>query len=173
VKANVTESAPVGTYEVTALNSPASGRFAIFSNGAFNYISDPTFKGVVKFKYLICSQTCAMVCDTGEVRILVKEKTKPPRVDTVPDVDIPNAITPNGDGKNDFFVIDNIEKFTKSEFTVFNRWGEILYRSKAYNGQWGGTNQNGEPLAEGTYYYILRLNVDDGKILRGDVTILR
>jgi gliding motility-associated-like protein len=173
VKANVTESAPVGTYEVTALNSPASGRFAIFSNGAFNYISDSTYKGVVKFKYLICSQACAMVCDTGEVRILVKEKSKPPRVDTVPDVDIPNAITPNGDGKNDFFVIDNIEKFTKSEFTVFNRWGEILYRSKAYNGQWGGTNQNGEPLAEGTYYYILRLNVDDGKILRGDVTILR
>jgi gliding motility-associated-like protein len=173
VKANVTESAPVGTYSVTALNSPASGRFALFSNGAFNYISDSTFKGVIKFKYLICSQTCAMVCDTGEVRILVKEKTKPPRIDSIPEVDIPNAITPNGDGKNDFFVIDNIEKYTKSELTVFNRWGEILYRSKAYNGQWGGTNQNGQPLAEGTYYYILRLNVDDGKILRGDVTILR
>jgi gliding motility-associated-like protein len=172
VKANVTESAPVGTYSVTALNSPASGRFALFSDGAFNYISDSTYKGVVKFKYLICSQTCSAVCDTGEVRILVKEKIKPP-VDTTTEVDIPNAITPNGDGKNDFFVIDNIEKFTKSELTVFNRWGEILYRSKAYNGQWGGTNQNGEPLAEGTYYYILRLNVDDGKILRGDVTILR
>jgi gliding motility-associated-like protein len=172
IKANVTESAPIGTYNVTALNSPASGRFAIFSDGGFTYISDSTFKGVVKFRYLICSQNCMMVCDTGEVRILVKEKIKPP-VDTTTDVDIPNAITPNGDGKNDFFVIDNIEKFTKSELTVFNRWGEILYRSKAYNGQWGGTNQNGEPLAEGTYYYILRLNVDDGKILRGDVTILR
>jgi gliding motility-associated-like protein len=173
VKANVTESAPIGTYAVTALNSPASGRFALFSNGAFNYISDSTYKGVVKFKYLICSQTCAMVCDTGEVRILVKEKTKPTRIDSISEMDIPNAITPNGDGKNDFFVIDNIEKYTKSELTVFNRWGEILYRSKAYNGQWGGTNQNGQPLAEGTYYYILRLNVDDGKILRGDVTILR
>jgi gliding motility-associated-like protein len=172
VKANVTESAPVGTYSVTALNSPISGHFALFSDGAFNYISDSTYKGIVKFKYLICSQTCSTVCDTGEVRILVKEKIKPP-VDTTTEVDIPNAITPNGDGKNDFFVIDNIEKFTKSELTVFNRWGEILYRSKAYNGQWGGTNQNGQPLAEGTYYYILRLNVDDGKILRGDVTILR
>jgi gliding motility-associated-like protein len=172
VKANVTESAPVGTYGVTALNSPASGRFALFSDGAFMYISDSTYKGVIKFKYLICSQSCAMVCDTGEVRILVKEKIKP-SVDTTTEVDIPNAITPNGDGKNDFFVIDNIEKYTKSELTVFNRWGEILYRSKAYNGQWGGTNQNGQPLAEGTYYYILRLNVDDGKILRGDVTILR
>jgi gliding motility-associated-like protein len=172
VKANVTESAPVGTYAVTALNSPVSGYFALFSDGLFNYISDSTYKGIVKFKYLICSQTCSAVCDTGEVRILVKERIKPP-VDTTTEVDIPNAITPNGDGKNDFFVIDNIEKFTKSELTVFNRWGEILYRSKAYNGQWGGTNQNGEPLAEGTYYYILRLNVDDGKILRGDVTILR
>lgn len=172
VKANVTESAPVGTYEVTALNSPTSGRFALFSNGGFTYISDSTYKGVVKFRYLICSKTCASVCDTGEVRILVKEKIKP-IIDTTITVDIPNAITPNGDGKNDFFVIDNIEKFTKSELTVFNRWGEILYRSKAYNGQWGGTNQNGQPLAEGTYYYILRLNVDDGKILRGDVTILR
>jgi large repetitive protein len=136
------------------------------------YISDSTFKGVVKFKYLICSQKCSTVCDTGEVRILVKEKIKVP-VDTTTEINIPNAITPNGDGKNDFFVIDEVKNFPQSELTVFNRWGEILYRSRPYNGEWGGTNQSGAPLAEGTYYYVLRLNVDDGKILRGDVTILR
>ena len=171
IKANVTESAPVGTYSVTALDNPPSGRFALFSNGTFEYISDSTFKGIIKFRYLICSQTCAMVCDTGSVRILVKEKIKPPVKDTI--AEIPNAITPNGDGKNDFFVIDDLDKFPKNELTVFNRWGDILYRSKPYNSDWNGTNQNGQALPEGTYYYVLRLNVDDGKILRGDVTILR
>ena len=41
------------------------------------------------------------------------------------------------------------------------------------NNDWGGTNQNGKPLTEGTYYYILRLDFASGLILKGDVTILR
>jgi large repetitive protein len=86
---------------------------------------------------------------------------------------VPNAITPNSDGKNDELVIDGLEKFPENELVIFNRWGDILYASKPYRNDWQGTNKSGNPLPEGTYYYVLRLNTADGKILRGDMTILR
>jgi large repetitive protein len=170
VSGNVSESAPIGTYSVTRLSNPTSGRFELFSNGAFTYIPDPTFEGIVKFKYMICSDLCTRLCDTGEVRILVQ-----PRKDTarLAKIDVPNAITPNGDGKNDALVVDGLDQFGENELVIFNRWGDVLYKSKPYKNDWRGTNQSGSDLPEGTYYYVLRLNTADGKILRGDMTILR
>ena len=88
-------------------------------------------------------------------------------------LDIPNTITPNGDGKNDVLKIDGIERYPNNELVIFNRWGDILYHAKPYLNDWQGVNQNGAELAEGTYYYVLRLNVNDGKILTGNMTILR
>jgi gliding motility-associated-like protein len=170
VTGNVSESAPIGTYSVTRLTNPTSGRFELFSNGAFTYIPDPNFEGIVKFKYMICSDLCTRLCDTGEVRILVQ-----PRKDTVKTtkIDVPNGFTPNDDGKNDALIIDGLDQFGENELVIFNRWGDVLYKSKPYKNDWRGTNQEGSALPEGTYYYLLRLNTADGKILRGDVTILR
>jgi gliding motility-associated-like protein len=170
VRGNVTESAPVGTYSVTRLTNPRSGRFDLFSNGSFTYIPDSAFVGIVTFKYIICSDSCTRLCDTGEVRILIQ-----PNVDSAKTIkiDVPNAITPNDDGKNDALIIDGLDQFGENELMIFNRWGDVLYKSKPYKNEWRGTNQSGNPLPEGTYYYVLRLNTADGKILRGDMTILR
>jgi gliding motility-associated-like protein len=170
IKSDLSESAPPGTYSITRLTNPATGRFDVFSSGAFNYISNPNYTGVAKFKFMVCSEACVGVCDTGEVRILIKPK--PVKIEEIK-IDVPNAITPNDDGKNDVLIIDNIEKFPQAELTIFNRWGDVLYIGKNYRNTWNGTNQKGDPLPEGTYYYILRLNLNDGKILRGDMTILR
>ena len=87
--------------------------------------------------------------------------------------EIPNAITPNGDGKNDALRIDGIEQYPNNELIIFSRWGDILYKAKPYQNDWQGVNQSGGDLPEGTYYYVLRLNVNDGKILKGNMTILR
>jgi gliding motility-associated-like protein len=170
VTGNVSESAPIGTYSVTRLSNPTSGRFDLFSNGAFTYIPDPNFEGIVKFRYVICSDLCTRLCDTGEVRILIQ-----PRKDTAKfiKIDVPNAITPNDDGKNDVLIIDGLDQVGENELVIFNRWGDVLYKSKPYKNEWRGTNQSGAALPEGTYYYVLRLNTADGKILRGDITILR
>ncbi len=170
VSGNVSENAPIGTYSVTRLTNPEHGRFDLFSSGAFTYIPEPTFEGIVKFRYVICSDLCTRLCDTGEVRILIQ-----PVKDTVKviEINVPNAITPNDDGKNDALVIDGIDQFADNELVIFNRWGDILYKSKPYKNDWRGTNQGGQPLPEGTYYYVLRLNTADGKIMRGDMTVLR
>ncbi|MEI6576672.1 MAG: PKD domain-containing protein [Bacteroidota bacterium] len=67
------------------------------------------------------------------------------------DIVIPNIITPNGDGKNDFFVIDNLDSYTTNELTIFDRWGKKIYQKDNYQNDWGG---DGHP--DGTYYWILR-----------------
>jgi large repetitive protein len=170
VNGNVSESAPLGTYSVTRLTNPTSGRFDLFSNGSFTYIPEPQFEGIVTFKYIICSDLCTQLCDTGQVRILIQRAQDSVKIVKI---DVPNAITPNDDGKNDALVIDGIEQYAENELVIFNRWGDILYQSKPYRNNWRGTNKTGDSLPEGTYYYVLRLNTADGKILRGDMTILR
>ncbi len=64
--------------------------------------------------------------------------------------EIPNVFTPNGDGKNDVFVIKGLENYPGSQLIVFNRWGNEVYRSENYKNTWDGSN-----LADGTYFYLL------------------
>jgi flagellar hook assembly protein FlgD len=49
----------------------------------------------------------------------------------------------------------------------------MVFRAKPYLNNWKGTNQNGSPLPAGTYYYILRLNLNNGSVYQGDITILK
>lgn len=88
------------------------------------------------------------------------------------DTRIPNVFTP-GDGNdlNNSFVIEGIEGFPNSELLVFNRWGNLVYEDSNYRNNWRGLSQNGDELAEGTYYYIYRRS--DGEEFSGEVTILR
>ena len=171
VVGTVNENAPTGTYTITQLTNPVAGTFDLFNNGSFTYRPDTSFVGIVKFKFAICSDICARLCDTGEVRILINPKQKDTIITQI--IDIPNAITPNGDGKNDALRIDGIDQYPNNELIIFNRWGDILYKAKPYHNDWQGVNQSGGDLPEGTYYYVLRLNVNDGKILRGNMTIFR
>ena len=86
------------------------------------------------------------------------------------DTVIPNVISPNNDGKNDYFRIPGIEGFPGSRLLVFNRWGNLLFTDEDYQGAWDGRT-NGIELSEGTYYYVL--NRSDGKDFHGSVTIVR
>ena len=90
--------------------------------------------------------------------------------------ELPNAITPNGDGSNDFFTIPILEVdpdgHPDNEIIIFNRWGDVVYTASPYNNDWDGTH-NGQQLPEGTYYFVLRLDVSEGEIMKGKVTILK
>ncbi|MBN2638646.1 MAG: gliding motility-associated C-terminal domain-containing protein [Bacteroidales bacterium] len=88
---------------------------------------------------------------------------------------IPNVITPNGDGINDYFVISEKGSnkpvntyFQSSELIVFNRWGRKILDSKNYQNDWGGGN-----LPDGTYYYVLKCKgfQDKTVVYKGSVTI--
>jgi gliding motility-associated-like protein len=78
---------------------------------------------------------------------------------------IPDAFSPNGDGINDFYVIENLLSYPGNKFQVFNRWGNKVLDRSPYVNDWDGTSQFGamfgEKLPESTYYYVLDLG--DGK----------
>ncbi|MFZ5941350.1 MAG: PKD domain-containing protein [Bacteroidota bacterium] len=68
---------------------------------------------------------------------------------------VPQIITPNGDGLNDYWVLYNIDYFENSRVEIYNRWGNIVFTASPYLNEWDGTNTAGEPLPDGTYYFIL------------------
>ena len=85
----------------------------------------------------------------------------------------PLGITPNGDGLNDYLVFDNIQSYPDKELSILNRWGQVVFQQKNYDNTWQGTNQNGAPLPDGTYYFVLQLDKTKNQKRIGDVAIVR
>ena len=79
-------------------------------------------------------------------------------------ITVPNILTPNGDGWNDVFEIPGLESYKTVELLIVNRWGGEVYRSSNY--RCVGTDENscftGKGLANGVYFYSLRLVAEDG-----------
>ncbi len=74
------------------------------------------------------------------------------------------AFSPNGDGKNDGWEIENIARpeFSDNHVEIFNRWGQSVWEGKGYNNTdvlWKGETKNGNKLSDGTYFYVA--TVDD------------
>ncbi len=85
---------------------------------------------------------------------------------------VPNAFSPNGDGINDTWYIEPLDLFTDADIQVFNRYGQLVYRSQGAFKPWDG-NRNGHPVPVGTYYYVLDLKIKNEKPMTGSITILR
>lgn len=96
------------------------------------------------------------------------------------DIRIPNAFTPNGDGKNDvFFVLTGPLGCRIDEFTIFNRWGQAVHQGQNLvpgdpTVGWDGTFKGG-PAAWGTYVYVIKISFANGKksVYRGTVELIR
>ena len=84
---------------------------------------------------------------------------------------ITSLFTPNGDGVNDTWYLENIQEFPDNEVIVYNIYGQEVFRKKGYNNDWKGTF-NGEDLPDGTYFYVLRFDSTD-TVFKGSLDILR
>jgi gliding motility-associated-like protein len=90
----------------------------------------------------------------------------------VPEIEIPNGFTPNGDGMNDIWELSDLsELYPNMQIQVFNRWGQMVFSSKGYSNPWNG-KRHGQDLPTATYYYIIALS-NDIDPLQGNVTIIR
>lgn len=94
---------------------------------------------------------------------------------TVPQVEIPNAFTPDGDGRNDHFAL--LFPGTPPEvvnFRIFNRWGEIVFNQPQAQPGWDGTT-GGKPQPSDVYIYVVEIRNLNGEIetLKGDLTLIR
>jgi gliding motility-associated-like protein len=73
-----------------------------------------------------------------------------------------NFCTPNGDGSNDFWLIENIDvaDYAINEVIITNRWGAQVFLMKNYDNatrQWNGQDNGGQQLPDGTYFYTVRI----------------
>jgi gliding motility-associated-like protein len=71
------------------------------------------------------------------------------------DLIVPNVFTPNDDNLNDEYYIDHLCQITDFWIKIYNRWGNIVYKSSAYDFHWDGKDDNGKDCSDGTYYYVL------------------
>jgi gliding motility-associated-like protein len=87
----------------------------------------------------------------------------------IPDTKIPNVISPNGDGINDKFVIEN-SKYYNIKLIIFNRWGNQIFESNDYQNNWPASD-----VADGVYFYILTTTnpKQEVKEYKGSVSVVR
>jgi gliding motility-associated-like protein len=64
------------------------------------------------------------------------------------------ALSPNGDGLNDTYVIDGVQDCPDNQFKVYNRWGNLVYEKDSYLNQWEGQDMDGNTLSDGTYFVV-------------------
>ncbi len=153
----------------TSLNATApvdgqTGEWTLLAGGGdISDINDPVTQvsdlllEANSFIWTVTNQVCPVSGDT--VTVFVR------------DLIIPTLITPNLDGRNDFFVINGLETLGKSTLTIFNRLGGRVYEKENYTNNWNGVDDNENDLPEDTYFYILK--TEKSRTLKGYVVIRR
>ncbi|MBR3945800.1 MAG: HYR domain-containing protein, partial [Bacteroidales bacterium] len=85
-------------------------------------------------------------------------------------IKIPDVFTPNGDGINDEWIIENIDMFPEATVYVFNRWGQMMYKGTGNDEPWDG-RYRGHFVPAGTYLYIVDL-YQRTDAYKGTVTVI-
>ncbi|SEL49400.1 T9SS type B sorting domain-containing protein [Parapedobacter koreensis] len=134
---------PLEVASVRVVVQPRNGVVLVNTDGSITYTSNLYFVGEDDFVYEVTDENGQR--DIATVRMTI----------TYAELLIPNALTPNGDGKNDLFVIQGLENYEAADLTIFNRWGNEVYRSRSYQQNWGAAG-----VSDGTYYYRLVLRKD-------------
>jgi gliding motility-associated-like protein len=103
--------------------------------------------------------------DVATITIEVSERP-------LPELEFYNTFTPNGDGTNDFWVIDNAEDYENSVLEIYNRNGHKIYSAKNYQNDWDGT-RNGKDVPAHTYFYLFYPGEGETEVYKGSITIIR
>ena len=93
------------------------------------------------------------------------------RVYKGPDIYVPTGFTPNGDGKNDRFTPFPVGMKSYTYFRVFNRWGQLVFQTKALNEGWDGTI-GGQLQPEGIYVWMIEGLTKDDRVITKKGTVM-
>ena len=95
----------------------------------------------------------------------------------VPGGNVKNVFSPNGDGVNETWVIEDLLDNPFNEVRVFAQGGKLIYNKVNYTNDWGGTFKN-NPVPDGTYYYEITIfatsqSNEPARVIKGFLTIIR
>jgi gliding motility-associated-like protein len=151
----VNDYVPEGITAAISILTPASnGSVVLNEDMTVTYTPALDYTGTDQFTYILYDVNGVAISDTAtSVIVVVPDESRTGVV-------IYNGITPNGDGRNDIWIIDGIEEYPDNEVLIFNRWGDQLREFTGYNNGdvvWDGNNRFGKKLPDATYYYIVKL----------------
>ena len=172
---NVTENDydPDGTLNatVTPIENPVHGTLNMNADGSFTYMPEEFYVGLDQFRYQLCDAQDPTLCSEALVILQVQPGL----------LIVPKGFSPNGDSNDDEWMIRGIEGYPQNSVTVFNRWGNLVFKTRGYNNSgvklWSGeanqgTRAGGNKLPDGTYFYVIDLG-DGQKPYSGYVVLKR
>jgi len=150
-------SSPILINSAVLVSYPRHGTVTVNKDGSMVYTPNPGYVGPDDFIYEISDQEGRKSQATVYIDVFPRK------------LEVPNVITPNGDGYNDVLMIIGREGYDRIDLTIFNRWGNEVFRSLDYKDDWAGSGLNA-----GTYFYIVRaFNGGRETVLKGDILIKR
>jgi gliding motility-associated-like protein len=154
------------TMDATLAHSYETGVWSLVRNSGTGEFSDSTYSktevsnlslGKNKFLWKVKNGYCTPSSDTVMI--------------TVNNFIVPTLITPNMDGRNDYFVLRGIATLGKTELIIFDRRGTQVYRNANYDNSWNGVDYNKNPLPSDTYFYVIKS--ENGISISGYIVIRR
>ncbi|MCH2044074.1 MAG: gliding motility-associated C-terminal domain-containing protein [Saprospiraceae bacterium] len=149
-------------YNLTLLTQPSFGQATVTVNDCeFIYTISGNDCGLDSFTYELSNSA-----GSSTATVLVEVQCKP--------FSISEGISPNGDGLNDFFVVNSLVDYPNHEIFIFNRWGTRVFQATNYQNDWQGTfNTSNRLLPDGTYFYLIQLNDENNQVYTGPLIIRR
>lgn len=148
-------------------NTPGTDEIGVWSliSGTCDFADHTNAKtsvsGLSKGRNILLWTVTNGVCHTASDTMIIR----------VRDMVIPTLITPNMDGKNDYFVLKRPDTPGRMELFIFDRRGIQVYKNSDYNNTWNGIDYNGHQLPDDTYFYILK--TENGTTAKGYIVVRR
>ncbi len=136
-------------YPSTAMNNPL--------------ISNPIVQPESSIQYFVTGMDNYQCISSDSVYIIVNDSYS---------VTPYNFISPDGNGQNETWVIENILSYTDNTIIIYDEMGHEVFKQNGYDNTWNGKNKTGEILPDGMYYYIISFQKSDRKY-NGSILLLR
>lgn len=132
----------------------------------FPEVSNPTVKPLKPIKYYVRGTNDNGCFGYDSVMV---------NIDYTGNTFLPNAFTPNNDGLNDYFGLENIQYEKLHNFQIFDRFGTLVFQTQDANKKWDGNYENGKAATAGVYYYQIQIGLLNGEIItyKGAITLIR
>lgn len=146
------------SWSVASGTATLSNQFTTFTNITSGQ------SGLIEIVYRFNHPICGVSTDTFKIQL-----------NLCSDVlgSIPTLFTPNDDGSNDLFEIENLhDLYPNAEVVIINRWGAVVYESTGYESPWDGTYKDEEAPA-GTYFYSITSPTGEFEKVTGSISIIR
>lgn len=157
--------------QFTNTSTPQNASFSwIFGDGGLSLDASPSYTYLDAGTFTITLVASDQGCFSSAQAVIVVDGLLPDTSGVI----VPNIFTPNGDGMNDVLrpITVNIARM---DMEIINRWGQIVARLQRPKQVWDAHTFAGEPAPDGTYFYVLTAEGEDGRAheLKGTFTLLR